>query len=108
MRAGELHRIRGAAWTTEAEIAKVEISIDGGATWKNARLLGAPIRNAWRLWEYDWQVPLKPGKATLMARATDSKGRTQPTERDADRGSYIVNHLLPIEVQVTASASDAT
>ena len=44
-----------------------------------------------------------PGKATLTARATDSKGRTQPTERDDDRRSYIVNHLLPIDVDVRPS-----
>lgn len=35
-----------------------------------------------------------------MARATDSAGRTQPTGRDQDRRSYLVNHLLPIEVEV--------
>ncbi|MBE0545104.1 MAG: sulfite oxidase [Verrucomicrobia bacterium] len=98
--AGELYRVCGAAWTTEAEITKVEISTDGGATWHDTHLLGEPIRNAWRLWEYDWQVPTKPAKATLIARATDSEGRTQPTERDQDRRSYIVNHLLPIEVEV--------
>lgn len=98
--AGQTYPVRGAAWTAGAEITKVEISTDGGATWHNAHLVGAPIRNAWRLWEYDWEVPTKPGKATLLARATDSEGRTQPTERDQDRRSYIVNHLLPIEVEV--------
>ena len=98
--AGELYRICGAAWTTEAEITKVEISTNSGATWHDTQLLGEPIRNAWRLWEYDWRVPTKPGKATLVARATDSEGRTQPTERDQDRRSYMVNHLLPIEVEV--------
>lgn len=100
VRAGEMYQVTGAAWTTEAEITKVEISTDGGATWDDARLLREPVRNAWRLWEYDWQVPFKPGKATLMARATDSEGRTQPAKRDDDRGSYIVNHCLPIEVNV--------
>jgi len=98
--AGELYRVCGAAWTTEAEITKVEISTDAGATWKHAQLIGEPIRNAWRLWEYEWKVPTKPGKATLMVRATDSEGRTQPTERDQNRRSYMVNHLLPIEVDV--------
>jgi DMSO/TMAO reductase YedYZ molybdopterin-dependent catalytic subunit len=100
VRAGQTYQVRGAAWTTEAEITKVEISTNGGATWHDTHLLGEPIRNAWRLWEYDWQVPTKLGKATLWARATDSKGRTQPTERDQDRRSYLVNHLLPIEVEV--------
>jgi hypothetical protein len=78
----------------------VEISTNGGATWQNTQLLGIPIRNAWRLWDYDWQVPTKPGKATLIACATDSEGRTQPTERDQDRRSYMVNHLVPVEVEV--------
>ena len=41
-----------------------------------------------------------PGKQTLMARATDSHGRTQSAERDPDRGTYMINHLLPIEVEV--------
>lgn len=100
VRAGQMYHVRGAAWTTGAEIAKVEISTDGGETWQDTHLLGESIRNAWRLWEYEWTVPTKPGKATLMARATDSEGRIQPLERDEDRRSYIVNHLLPIEVDV--------
>jgi len=100
VRAGELYRVCGAAWTTEAEITKVELSTDGGETWHDTQLLGESIRNAWRLWEYEWKVPTKAGKATLMARATDSQGRTQPTERDEDRRSYMVNHLLKIEVEV--------
>ena len=91
--AGELYRVCGAAWTTGAEITKVEISTNGGATWHDTHLLGQTIRNAWRLWEYDWKVPTNPGKATLLVRATDSEGRTQPTERDQDRRSYMVNHL---------------
>ena len=35
-----------------------------------------------------------------MARATDSRGRIQPFERDADRGTYMINHVLPIAVTV--------
>jgi hypothetical protein len=93
-------RIHGAAWTSDSEITKVEISVDGGANWSEARLLGKPVRNAWRLWEYDWRTPAKSGKQTLVARATDSRGRTQPTERDPDRGTYMINHLLPITVEV--------
>ena len=103
VRARETYQVHGAAWTTEAEITKVEISTNGGTTWQNTQLLGEPIRNAWRLWDYDWQVPTKPGKATLLVRATDSEGRTQPTERDHDRRSYMVNHILPIEVDVRSN-----
>jgi hypothetical protein len=35
-----------------------------------------------------------------MARATDSLGRTQPLQRDPDRETYMINHLLPITVEV--------
>jgi DMSO/TMAO reductase YedYZ molybdopterin-dependent catalytic subunit len=93
-------RVHGAAWTSDGEITKVELATDGGSTWNEAKLIGEAKPNAWRLWEFDWETPAKPGKQTLMARATDSNGRTQPIERDPDRGTYMINHLLPIEVEV--------
>jgi DMSO/TMAO reductase YedYZ molybdopterin-dependent catalytic subunit len=93
-------RVHGAAWTSGGEITKVELSTDGGASWKETELIDKPIQNAWRRWEYQWQTPSQPGKQILIARATDSQGRTQPVERDADRGTYMINHLLPIEVEV--------
>jgi hypothetical protein len=82
------------------ELSKVELSADGGSTWKEAKLLGESKVNAWRLWEFDWQTPAAAGEAVLIARATDSLGRTQPAQRDRDRGTYMINHLLPITVEV--------
>jgi DMSO/TMAO reductase YedYZ molybdopterin-dependent catalytic subunit len=93
-------RVEGAAWTGDGEIVKVEMSVDGGANWAEAKLDDRPTRNAWRLWQFDWRTPAQPGKQTLVARATDSQGRTQPVERDADRGTYMINHLLPVTVEV--------
>jgi DMSO/TMAO reductase YedYZ molybdopterin-dependent catalytic subunit len=93
-------RVHGAAWTSDGEIAKVELSTDGGSTWSEAKLLGKSIQNAWRLWEFDWQTPGVAGKQILVARATDSLGRTQPVERDRDRGTYMINQLLAITVEV--------
>jgi DMSO/TMAO reductase YedYZ molybdopterin-dependent catalytic subunit len=92
--------VRGGAWACDAEITKVELSTDGGATWRDTKLLGESKLNAWRFWEFDWQTPSQPGKQTLIARATDSLSRTQPVVRDPDRGTYMINHLLPIEVEV--------
>jgi DMSO/TMAO reductase YedYZ molybdopterin-dependent catalytic subunit len=93
-------RIHGAAWTSDGEITKVELSTDGGSTWSETNPIDKPIRNAWRRWEYSWHTPSKAGQATLIARATDSHGRSQPAERDPDRGTYMINHLLPISVEV--------
>jgi DMSO/TMAO reductase YedYZ molybdopterin-dependent catalytic subunit len=98
--AATIVRIHGAAWSSDAEVTKVEISLDGAATWQAARLLGDSVQNAWRLWAFDWRTPAAPGKQTLRARATDSRGRVQPSERDAERGTYMINHVLPIEVEV--------
>lgn len=96
--AGAPHRVFGAAWTgSDADIRKVEVSADGGRTWAEAKLLGKPIRGAWRLWEYEWRAP-RAGSYTLMARATDSRGRTQPMERDPDRDNYMINHVMGVPV----------
>jgi DMSO/TMAO reductase YedYZ molybdopterin-dependent catalytic subunit len=98
--AGKTIRVHGAAWSCNADITKVEVSVDSGATWQEAQLLDSSVKNAWRLWEYDWRTPASPGKQTLRARATDSRGRVQPLERDPDRGTYMINHVLPIEIEV--------
>ncbi len=93
-------RVHGAAWTANGEITKVELSTDGGVTWTEVKLLGESEPNAWRLWEFNWRTPTAAGTQTLIARATDSIGRTQPVHRDPDRGTYMINHLLPITVEV--------
>jgi len=100
VRANSNVRVHGAAWTCDGEINKVELSTDGGSTWAEATLIGESKPNAWRLWEFNWQSPARPGQRTLIARATDSKGRTQPAQRDPDRGTYMINHLLPINVTI--------
>ena len=93
-------RVHGAAWTSDGEITKVEVSTNGGASWNEASLIGKAVSNAWRLWDFEWHTPSKPGKQTLIASATDSHGRSQPVERDPDRGTYMINQLLPITVEV--------
>jgi DMSO/TMAO reductase YedYZ molybdopterin-dependent catalytic subunit len=93
-------RVHGAAWTSDGEITKVELSTDGGATWVEVKMLGESEPNAWRLWEFNWRTPAAAGRRTLISRATDSLGRTQPVERNRDRGTYMINHLLPITVEV--------
>jgi DMSO/TMAO reductase YedYZ molybdopterin-dependent catalytic subunit len=98
--AGAEYRVHGAAWTGESEVAKVEVSTDGGKSWQDAKLVDKAVRFAWRLWEFPWPTPEKPGQYTLMARATDAKGRGQPMQRNPDRRNGIISHVLPIEVEV--------
>jgi DMSO/TMAO reductase YedYZ molybdopterin-dependent catalytic subunit len=97
--AGKDHRIHGAAWAGESDVAKVEVSTDGGRSWQPARLLGEAVAFAWRLWECTWRSPAA-GKYTLLARATDRGGRVQPLERDPLRRNYVINHAQPTQVEV--------
>jgi DMSO/TMAO reductase YedYZ molybdopterin-dependent catalytic subunit len=94
------YRVHGAAWAGEAEVAKVEVSTDGGTTWAEAKLLDDAVPHAWRRWEYAWRTPAQPGAYTVRARATDKSGRVQATERDPDRRNYMISHVLPIPVTV--------
>lgn len=97
---GREFRVHGAAWTGESTVVRVEVSTNAGKSWADANLIGKQAPHCWRMWEFDWPVPAAPGKHVLMARATDSLGRTQPRERDQDRRNYMVSHVLPIEVEV--------
>jgi DMSO/TMAO reductase YedYZ molybdopterin-dependent catalytic subunit len=96
---GQSYLVRGSAWSGEAEVTRVEFSPDGGKTWHETRLGENRDRHAWRRWDFPWQ-PEQRGRATLMVRATDAKGRTQPARRDADRGAYMINEVLGIDVSV--------
>ncbi len=97
--AGDPVLITGAAWAGEADVTQVEISTDGGKSWSGAKLTGDKAPFCWRLWEYAWK-PTTTGKAVLMSRATDSKGRTQPMKRNADYRNYMICHVLPVEIEV--------
>jgi len=94
------YRVYGAAWAGDAQIATVDVSTDGGMTWQAAQLLDTPVRLAWRLWEFVWQTPGIAGSYTLLARATDETGRTQPLTHDPAHGRYLISHVLPIPVEV--------
>ncbi len=58
------------------EVARVDVSVDAGVTWVQARLLEDQGRWAWRLWQAT--IDLRPGEHELIARAWDSAANTQP------------------------------
>lgn len=92
--------VRGAAWAGEADIVKVEISVDDGATWDTAKLGHDRAHYAWRLWSYDWK-PAKAGNYTLQSRATDSQGRTQPAAPVWNPSGYLNNAVDQVNVHVS-------
>ena len=69
--------VLGAAYGGEADVATVEVSVDGGGTWSPASLIGPHEPFSWRQWQFIWKLG-QPGDYTIMARASDSDGRQQP------------------------------
>jgi len=71
--------IEGYAMTGgDRQIARVDVSYDGGETWMQAELTNEAQNWSWRLWKVD--VNLKPGKYQFVVRAMDSAANTQPQD----------------------------
>jgi DMSO/TMAO reductase YedYZ molybdopterin-dependent catalytic subunit len=83
----------GAAWCGDAEVARVEVTTDGGRTWQAATLGADRAPRAWRLWSYEWQ-PAAAGTYVIAARAADTLGRVQPAERDPQIITPYANHWI--------------
>lgn len=92
--------LEGVAWTGEAEVVGVEISLDGGKTWQEAELGRERAKYAWRKWSFVWR-PTKAESYTLLAKARDSRGRVQPlVPKNWNPGGYGWNAAIPVRVKV--------
>ena len=91
---------RGAAWAGESKVQVVEFSSDGGSSWQTARLLDKAQPYAWVRWEYSWRIA-SPGDYTLVVRATDDAGDSQPVKLDPARvDEYEQNSRQRVRVTV--------
>lgn len=98
--AGQHYTVCGAAWAGETAVTEIAVSTDGGQTWAEAQWVDPFGRHAWRRWHFEWRTPARPGKYTLLARAKDAQGATQPEQYDPKYATYVINYPLPIEVWV--------
>ena len=69
--------ISGLAWSGRGRITRVDISADGGKTWKEAELLTSLSPKAQVRFQYMWQW--NGDESLLMSRAVDETGYVQPT-----------------------------
>jgi DMSO/TMAO reductase YedYZ molybdopterin-dependent catalytic subunit len=68
--------VAGLAWAGDRGIRRVEVSLDGGASWVPATLRRELARAAWR----QWRLPLPggvQGRRTIEVRAVDGRGNLQ-------------------------------
>ncbi len=95
---GPEHAFRGIAFGGPHSISKVEISLDGTKTWREAHIEPPLSPYSWVVWTYPWR-PGRPGKYQVAVRATDSTGKVQTSEivRPQPAGASGL-HLIVAEV----------
>jgi sulfane dehydrogenase subunit SoxC len=67
--------LHGRSWSGISQIKEVNVSVDGGQTFRPARLLDPNFSLCWVRWELDWDA--QPGEHLLVACAKDTVGRSQ-------------------------------
>lgn len=91
--------ILGVAWSGEASIREVEISFDGGSSWRRADLERPPSEYAWTPWRIGWTPP-SPGEYAILSRATDTAGNTQPLSQAWNAQGYGNNAVQRVDVRI--------
>ena len=71
------HLVTGWAWSS-SPITRVELSTDGGTSWQASHVVAQGPAPAWQRFGFEWDAAA-PGAYDIRARATDSRGRVQPT-----------------------------
>jgi DMSO/TMAO reductase YedYZ molybdopterin-dependent catalytic subunit len=90
---------RGYAWSGGGDLARVEISADGGKSWRDAALGGALSRYAWRQWDAE-VTPRTGGRLLLLARAVTADGATQPLDEVRNALGYANNGARPVRIEI--------
>lgn len=100
--------IRGVAWSGDAgPVTAVDISVDGGRRWRPATLQrDQRTQFGWRQWEHTW-TPSREAYHTILARARDAAGNTQPFDQEWNPSGYGWNVIPRAGVTVVTALSDA-
>lgn len=96
--AGREHLLHGRSWSGTGGIRRVEVSADGGRTWRPATPLGPD--HGWRRWTLRWRPPAT-GAYTLRARGTDQTGAAQPDIAPYNTQGYLFGAVVDHPVTVS-------
>ncbi|MCO6006259.1 hypothetical protein NE236_14805 [Actinoallomurus purpureus] len=92
--------LHGRSWTGGAAVRHVEVSTDGGRTWRRAGVRGPRDPLGWVRWELPWRPP-GPGSYELLARAVDRTGAAQPDVAPYNTLGYLFGAVVRHPVTVT-------
>ncbi len=90
--------ISGFAWSGDAAISRVEVSVDGGRTYRVAEIVEAAGPHAWVRFRCPWNP--EPGTYRVRSRAYDVAGNVQPETAFWNLKGYQMNAILGIPVTV--------
>jgi DMSO/TMAO reductase YedYZ molybdopterin-dependent catalytic subunit len=95
------NEVRGVAWTGDGVVEKVEVGLGDGPdrVWKPATLIDPAHPWSWRRWRVSLDFGPR-GHATIVARATDSRGQTQPEASPYNRSGYLWNGFDDVTCEV--------
>jgi DMSO/TMAO reductase YedYZ molybdopterin-dependent catalytic subunit len=93
---GQKVPVAGIAFAGDRGISKVEVSTDGGATWKSASIKDPLSKYTWVLWSAGFTPGATPENYKIVVRATDKTGKVQTSEirppfPDGNTGYHIIN-----------------
>ncbi|MDO9024923.1 sulfite dehydrogenase [Zwartia sp.] len=103
------YNITGIAWSGRGSIKRVDVSVDGGRNWREARLETPILSKALTRFNFNWTWDGKP--AILQSRAIDSTGYVQPSNRllrevRGTRSIYHNNAIQSWKVDVNGEVSN--
>ncbi len=93
--------VRGLAFGGDCGVARVELSEDGGRTWRPAALDRDEGTYSFRRWTAQ-VTPPAAGSLTLMARCTNTKGEAQPAEPNWNANGFMRDAIETITLPVAA------
>jgi hypothetical protein len=91
----------GLAFSGEAPLAKVEVSVDGGKTFAAAKLEGEGGAGRAQVFRYRFDRK-EPGRVKAIVRAKDAKGNAQPESPPWNPSGYFWNGWHAVEWDVTS------
>lgn len=96
---GQLIKVKGIAWDGGHGIEKVEISTDDGKSWLRAELKEDYGRFSWRQWQFQFPAS-KKGALSLMVKATNLIGATQPMKLIQNPAGYHHNKVQRLDIVI--------
>jgi DMSO/TMAO reductase YedYZ molybdopterin-dependent catalytic subunit len=95
-------QVHGVAFNGTSPVSAVEVSLDGGKTWRAARIVGPDMGpHAWR--NFVLPATLAAGSYEITSRAISADGEVQPELRVENERGYAHNGWRDHAVKVTVS-----